>query len=257
MIRRQGLQNAYHITRPELIFASIAPGVMNCDSIDGGPKASLWIIHPSRLLRECLAAVLCDGLFRVESIDPDRDPPGAEAASRPDAAVMDLDLPRPVVLRWLDWLKGASPQCKVILLARAPAGEELWEYLAAGADGCVVEAGSVEEFRAAIQRVLDGEMFCSPAVIQSMFRRLAEARQQSAWFLPAESTSLTCRELEILRLVAQHLSNKEIARKLKLSLYTVKNHIHNIVEKLCVESRYQAVEYARRRRWLPAEIDQG
>lgn len=229
---------------------------MNYETIGGRPRVCVWIIHPSRLLRECLAAVLSDDLFLVKSVDPECDVIAAQDHEPPDAVVLDLHLPCHQVLQWMKSLKDSAPSCKVVLLAPAAASEELWDCLAAGAHGCVVEMGSVDELRSAIQRVLDGEVFCSPTVIQAVFRRLAEARQQSTWSAPGEPTSLTARELEVLRLVAQHFSNKEIARKLNISLYTVKNHVHNIVEKLCVEGRYQAVQYARQRRWLPAEVEQ-
>lgn len=235
----------------------MAPGVMNRETNGSRPPVCLWIVHPSRLLRECLTEVLSDGLLQAQSIDPACDPAAAKVPSPPDAVVLDLHLPRAQVLHWIETLKCCAPHCKVILLAHTAADEELVEYLAAGAWGCVADVGSIEELRSAIQRVLEGEMFCSSAVIQSVFRRLAEGRQGPAWSPPVESTSLTARELEVLRLVAQHMSNKEIARRLKISLYTVKNHVHNIVEKLCVGDRHQAVEYARQRQWLPAKVEPG
>jgi len=242
---------------PFVIIAPMVPGDMHCETIDSQSRVCVWIVHPSRLFRECLAAVLSDEVFLVHSVDPQCDPVAAQGHSRPDAVVLDLHLPRQQVLQWIESLKGSAPQCKVILLARAAANDEMLEYMAAGAHGCVVEMGSVDELRSAIRRVLDGEVFCSPAIIKAMFERLAETRPRYAGSAPVEPTSLTARELEVLRLVAQQLSNKEIARKLRISLYTVKNHVHNIVEKLCVEGRYQAVQYARQRRWLPAEVEQG
>jgi len=68
-----------------------------------------------------------------------------------------------------------------------------------------------------------------------------------------ERVELTPRELEIVHLIAERLSNKEIAKRLCVSLYTVKNHVHNIVEKLQVKNRFEAVEYAHQRRWLKGE----
>jgi DNA-binding NarL/FixJ family response regulator len=64
------------------------------------------------------------------------------------------------------------------------------------------------------------------------------------------AATLTRREIEVVRLIGEHLSNKQIAKQLSVSLYTVKNHVHNIVDKLKVSGRYEAVDYARKRRWL-------
>ena len=83
-----------------------------------------------------------------------------------------------------------------------------------------------------------------------MFSRLADLARARRREERLEALNLTPRELEILRLIADGLSNKEIAARLYLSFHTVKNHVHNILEKLKVQHRSQAVEYAARRRWL-------
>ena len=120
------------------------------------------------------------------------------------------------------------------------------------AHGCVPEDSSLQELREAIEKVAAGDIFCSHATVHSVLHRMAhragEVRRQD-W---SEAPSLTPRELEIVRLIAEHLSNKQIARRLSVSLYTVKNHVHNIVEKLQVARRYEAVDVARKRMWLAA-----
>ena len=83
-----------------------------------------------------------------------------------------------------------------------------------------------------------------------MFGWLAESAAEAYRRDRSRPSELTPREVEVLRLIEEHLSNKQIARRLSLSLYTVKNHVHNIVEKLKVCDRHEAVEYAGRRHWL-------
>ena len=169
---------------------------------------------------------------------------------QPDVVVVDLNLPGQQAIDLTRHVRQRVASAKVVVLAYADCQERLFECIEAGAHGCVLDQSSVEELRSAIDRVLRGETFCSPQIVHTIFERLAQTGRESHWRQRLESVKLTPRELEILHLVAERLSNKEIARKLSLSLYTVKNHVHNIVEKLQVEDRFEAVEYARKQRWL-------
>ncbi len=225
---------------------------MSSDPACAGQPIRVQVVHQSRLLRECLVSALTDGRrFEAVASEPALD----EAlrvfeASAPHTVLVDLHLPTNEVLELLGELRRSAPRCKLILMARAASHESLLDCIAAGAHGCILEGASLEDLQSAIQRVLQGELFCSPEIVHSMFEQLAEARHRPLWADRVEAVALTARELEILDLIAQHLSNKQIAKKLSISLYTVKNHVHNIVEKLRVEGRFQAVEYARQRRWL-------
>ena len=139
---------------------------------------------------------------------------------------------------------------RVIVLASSGAQENLFECMAAGAHGCVVEASSVADLQAAIEKVLGGEVYYSPGIVELVFHTLAEPGRQVAWRQRVRTADLTSRELEIVHCIAQNLSNKQIAKRLSISLHTVKNHVHNIVEKLHVTNRCEAVEHARRQHWL-------
>ena len=115
----------------------------------------------------------------------------------------------------------------------------------------MLEESSLDDLRDAIVRVASGQNFCSHGLVHAVFHRLAH-RMKEPIARPQrdEGELLTARELEIVGLIAEHLSNKQIAKRLAVSLNTVKNHVHNIVEKLQVTGRYEAVDYARRQRWL-------
>jgi len=215
------------------------------------PATSLKVIHRNRLFRECLAAALSEiEEFQVAEVDhTEADYLESIEKAPPDVVLVDASLPQQLAVDLTQHVRNCD-QVKVIVLASRGAQENLVECAAAGAQGCVLEDSSLEDLQAAIKKVCGGEIAYSPELVHSMFTTLAESARQSPTRQAADSVDLTPRELEIVELIAERLSNKEIARRLHLSIYTVKNHVHNVVEKLRVEDRFEAVEYARGRRWL-------
>lgn len=218
-----------------------------------GPPIRLVIVHPSRLFRECLVAVLANNpSFQALGADPGAAGlPASLEAQQPDVVLLALGLPDQLTLHLTRELHRRLERVKIILLARGEPDEHLLECIAAGAQGCVLEQATVGELQRIIARVRDGELFCSPEIVQTMFAQLAHfGTRGPQWVHHAAEVSLTPRELEILQFIAGRMSNKEIAKRLSLSLHTVKNHVHNIVEKLQVDDRHQAVAFARQRDWL-------
>jgi DNA-binding NarL/FixJ family response regulator len=108
----------------------------------------------------------------------------------------------------------------------------------------------------ALACVLAGQFVSPPRLVQSMFARLAgeSVAPTSTWRTRAESADLTEREFEIVNLIADGLSNKQIARRLSVSLYTVKNHVHNLLQKLQASDRMAAVSHLRARGWLAKAV---
>ena len=210
------------------------------------------IIHRNRLFRECLESVLAeDQRFDVRSVDhTDTEALETFDQEESDVFLIDLNLPGELAVKLTRRIRERMDRAKLLLLAYASSQDCLIECIAAGAHGCILEASSLDELDMAIEKVFHGETFCSQEIVQTMFDRLASTAPNAPLRRRAESIDLTRRELEVVDLISDRLSNKEIAKKLSLSVYTVKNHVHNIVEKLSVEDRHEAVEYARQRRWL-------
>ena len=210
------------------------------------------IIHRNRLFRECLESVLAeDQRFDVRSVDhTDTEALETFDQEESDVFLIDLNLPGELAVKLTRRIRERMDRAKLLLLAYASSQDCLIECIAAGAHGCILEASSLDELDMAIEKVFHGETFCSQEIVQTMFDRLASTAPNAPLRRRAESIDLTRRELEVVDLISDRLSNKEIAKKLSLSVYTVKNHVHNIVEKLSVEDRHEAVEYAWQRRWL-------
>jgi DNA-binding NarL/FixJ family response regulator len=128
--------------------------------------------------------------------------------------------------------------------------EHFIQGVAAGVHACLLEESSLSELLKAVDAVAGGRTYCSDEIITSLFEQVARLAKGSPSGDRADSSGLTRREREILHFMATGLSNKEIAKRLCVSVYTVKNHVHNILEKLQVDNRFAAVEYARDRSWL-------
>jgi two-component system NarL family response regulator len=114
----------------------------------------------------------------------------------------------------------------------------------AGAKGYVLEEHSLDELGSAVANVNRDQVFWSPPLLQSIMENLVQVRREARWRKRIQTVELTERELEILQWIADGLSNKEVARKLSLSLYTVKNHVSNIISKLKATDRKDAVRRA-------------
>lgn len=216
------------------------------------PRISLALLHRNRLFCDCLRSVFT-GHEAFEPIVLDhRDPECLQLieAKRPDLLLVDAKLPERMAVKVTHFILNRVGRGKVLLLGSVECQDILFECIGAGAQGCVLEDSTLSELREALERIYRGEPYCSSLLLHSMLQHLSEAACQPGWLDGARSIKLTFREQEILQLVSQHLSNKEIAKRLLISVYTVKNHVHNIVEKLQVESRYEAVEYARQRNWI-------
>ena len=125
----------------------------------------------------------------------------------------------------------------------AETDDEICECAEAGIAGYVARNGSKEDLIAALENAVRGEFLCSPRTAASLFRRLA-AHFQTTKQRPPQA-ALSSREQDIIALIDRGLSNKEIARQLKISLPTVKNHVHNILEKLQVRRRGAAAALLR------------
>ncbi len=180
---------------------------------------------------------------------------GAEAVAKaeemaPDVVLMDVRMPRVNGIEAARRIREILPSTKILMLTVSDEEDDLYEAIKAGANGYLLKEISVEEVASAIHAVMQGQSLISPSMASKLLNefnslaRMAAEREQ----LPAPV--LTARELEVLKLVARGMSNKDVADELYISENTVKNHVRNILEKLHLHSRMEAVMYAVRKRLL-------
>jgi len=168
----------------------------------------------------------------------------------PDVVLMDVRMPRVNGIEAARRIRETSPSTKILMLTVSDEEDDLYEAIKAGANGYLLKEISVEEVAEAIRAVAQGQSLISPSMASKLlneFNALAKRAEERNQY-PAPT--LTSRELEVLRLVARGMSNREIADDLFISENTVKNHVRNILEKLHLHSRMEAVIYAVRARLL-------
>jgi DNA-binding NarL/FixJ family response regulator len=162
-------------------------------------------------------------------------------AERPDVILLDT-IPEDAEHR-IGSLTAALPGARVLALTVPNRESEILAVAEAGIAGFVTSDASLDELVAAIESVARDEALCSPSVTAALMRRLASLARERPESSPIEP--LTAREREILELIDDGLSNKQIAQRLQIELSTVKNHVHNILGKLRVERRAEAAAIAR------------
>jgi DNA-binding NarL/FixJ family response regulator len=168
----------------------------------------------------------------------------------PDVVLMDVRMPRINGIEAARRIRHLSPSTRILMLTVSDEEDDLYEAIKAGANGYLLKEISVEEVAEAIRAVVQGQSLISPSMASKLlneFNSLAKKAEERQQF-PAPT--LTSRELEVLKLVAKGMSNREIADGLFISENTVKNHVRNILEKLHLHSRMEAVIYAVRERLL-------
>ena len=210
------------------------------------PSIEVFVLVGVRLYR--------DGIVDALRRDPRFDVVGSAASPRtareelegllsaPHVALLDLDLPDGFGAARA--LREAWPTLALVALAVRETDDDVVSWAEAGVSGLVSRGASMAELLDAIAASVDDEVLCSPAVAGALLRRVnAMSSERGAHNGPP----LTRRERQILRLIGDGLSNKEIATALHIELATVKNHVHNILEKLSVGNRTEAVSVARAR----------
>jgi DNA-binding NarL/FixJ family response regulator len=175
---------------------------------------------------------------------------GAEAALlaaelEPDVVLMDVRMPGTDGIEGLRRIVAAGLPCRVVVLTTFDLDQHVYDALRAGASGFLLKDASAEQLVGAVERAAAGEVPMAPQVTARLVDRFLE-REPDAGTPPPGVAALSPREREVLSLVAQGLTNPEIAERLVVSLATVKTHVRSILAKLDARDRVQAVLLAHR-----------
>ena len=205
------------------------------------------IVCSNRLLRESLAHELSQqaGITVIHSVDKAADLFDGISEPPPNVIITDfLSLKRD---RPLDNRRVPRPyfESRLLVIGLNELQSEFLECIEAGALGCLSLDASLDDLHNQIRTIAAGGSLCSPEVTKFLFTKINENALERERLQAMNPTPLTRREREMMGLIEQGLSNKEIAEHLNIELQTVKNHVHNILEKLQVNNRREAAKYAR------------
>jgi DNA-binding NarL/FixJ family response regulator len=236
---------------------------------DSGQAIRVLVVDDQRLMRDGIASLLGmqDAIEVVGTASN-----GQEAVERavslcPDVILMDVRMPIMDGVEATGQIRRQLPSCRVLMLTTFDDEEYVIDALRAGASGYLLKDLPAPDLASAVQAVYKGIYQLDPVVASKVITSLSRPQtfdhaKQSLSVSSASSTmgeaatlsprtaDLTGREVEVLRLIAQGATNREIAEQLVISEGTVKNHISNILSRLGLRDRTQAAIYARENGWL-------
>lgn len=162
-----------------------------------------------------------------------------------DVALVSTRLPDQGALKLTNTLTEITPATKVLALGLTEEKQRVLRYVEAGAAGYILKDDSLEDMIESVRAAQAGKVFVSPHIAAAIIERLSDLAHMFAGIESnvSDMTSLTSRELEVLKLIGNGLTNQQIADQLIIEVGTVKNHVHNILDKLNVSSRNEAAAY--------------
>lgn len=210
-------------------------------------KIHILIIEDNRLLRDGIAAMIKDQKDLRVSVAPENQEKLELKIStvNPDIVLIDLGLQNKSSINIVRTAKKNYPSVKFIVMDLLPLQEDIYEFVKAGASGFILKEAGVNEFLKTIRSVYKGEKVLPSHLTNSLFSQIVN----EAFKAPNEaglirSVKLTKRERQVIELISDGLTNKEIGWKLHLSPFTIKSHVHNILEKLAIHNRIEIAKYA-------------
>lgn len=210
-------------------------------------KINLLLVNETRLMGNVIAAAL-EGEPDINVIACVTNIEDAMQIVRErdiDVALVSTRLPDLGALKLTNAITELTPSTKVLALGLTEEKQHVLRYVEAGATGYVLKDDSLEGMIETIRAVREGKVFVSPQIAAAIMERLSSLARlfSDVENSVAETTDLTSRELEVLQLIGEGQTNQQIAEHLVIEVGTVKNHVHNILDKLHVSSRGEAAAY--------------
>jgi DNA-binding NarL/FixJ family response regulator len=208
-------------------------------------KIQILLIEDNRLLREGLSVMLKEQPdLRVVASPGNSDALGKAKRLKPEVILLDLGLRSQNSLRLISSFKKNAPEARVVGMDLVPVQEDLVQYVEAGVCGFVLKDATFDDFLRTIRSVARGVNVLPPPLTGSLFNQIIEHATRKGKGNPFTWVKMTNREREVIELIAEGLSNKDIAHRLHLATDTVKSHVHNILEKLALHTRLEIARFA-------------
>ncbi|MDP2364958.1 MAG: response regulator transcription factor [Ignavibacteria bacterium] len=210
-------------------------------------KIKILLIEDNRLLREGISALLKKqpDMNIVATVGNGENILVLIGKLKPNIVLLDLGLRNQNSLQIVKSVKKNFKETKIIVMDLIPLQADVFEFVQAGVSGFMLKDISFTEFLKTIRSVYDGLQVLPAHLTGSLFSQIVgHAIEGSKPRMLEESVRMTKREKQVIELIADGFTNKEVAQKLHLSTYTVKSHVHNILEKLSLSTRVQIAKHA-------------
>jgi DNA-binding NarL/FixJ family response regulator len=208
-------------------------------------KTRILIIEDNRVLRDGLTLML-DGqadMHVVSTIGSGNNVMQKASQTKPHVILLDVGLKNLNELSVVVSVRKNLPDAKVIGMGFIPSQSDIVEFVSAGASGFILKDATVKQFLETIRQVAKGEKVLPPSLTDSLFSHVVSLALKNSKGKNLNAVRMTKREREIIVLIADGLSNKDIAQRLNIATHTVKSHVHNIMEKLALHSRLQIANF--------------
>ncbi|MCK9212377.1 MAG: response regulator transcription factor [Ignavibacteriaceae bacterium] len=209
-------------------------------------KIRLLLIEDNRLLREGILGILKphkDIIITAASGDGKNTLVKIKQL-KPNVVLLDLGLRSQNSLRVVEIVKKDFPKAKIIIMDLAPVQADILQYVKAGANGFILKDASLNDFLITIRTVAEGSTVLPALLVDSLFSQIVDHAVREGKSKMKEAVQMTTREREVIMFLSEGMSNKEIGQKIHVSTYTVKSHIHNIMEKLALHTRLEIANYS-------------
>jgi DNA-binding NarL/FixJ family response regulator len=229
----------------------VSPNPATPGAVTGSEPVRVVIVDDQELFRRGLT-MLIDAEDDIDVVGQAADGVAATelaASAVPDVILMDIRMPKRSGIDACLAIKAVVPSANIIMLTVSDEESDLYDAIKNGASGYLLKDSSTDEVAQAIRLVAEGQSLITPSMATKLLDEFKQMSRQGTR-QQINAPRLTDRELEVLRLVARGHNNREIAKELFISENTVKNHVRNILEKLQLHSRMEAVMYAVRENLL-------
>lgn len=207
------------------------------------PPITIALIEDNRLVREGLTSMINQQPGLRVVLGQASSEPHVISKHTPSVVLLDIGLRRGDSLRIATQTREAFPGAKVIIMDLLPAHEDIVEYVNAGVSGFIMKDATLAELVSTIRAVAAGENVLPVTMVNSLFSQIAKEAIERGRPDVLESVKMTPRERQVINLIADGMSNKEIAANLHVAVHTVKSHVRNVMEKLTLHSRLQIAAY--------------
>ncbi|MCX6168405.1 MAG: response regulator transcription factor [Ignavibacteriales bacterium] len=209
-------------------------------------KIRLLLIEDNRLLRNGILTILKphNDIIIISASGDGKTTLAKIKQLKPNVVLLDLGLRSQNSLHVVEIVKKDFPQAKIIIMDLAPVQADILQYVRAGANGFILKDASLNDLLITIRTVADGSTVLPPLLVDSLFSQIVDNAVREGKTKLKGAVQMTKREQEVIALLGEGMSNREIGHKIHVSTYTVKSHIHNIMEKLALHTRLEIANYS-------------